>query len=87
MKSQELTIRDIFLAACAIRSGPERLDYLRRACGENLAMLRKVEALLRADEVAGSFLALPTSESDPAGNEPGSDRTRRYETANALAML
>ena len=76
MNSQQLTARDIFLAAREIQPGPERLGYLRRACGKNLALLSKVEALLRADESAGTFLVLSTADLDPGGSEPGSDPTQ-----------
>lgn len=70
MNTQRLTARDLFLAARAIRSESERLDYLRRACGDNLALLRKIEALLRADASAGLFLALPSSDPDVSGGDP-----------------
>src|SRR5262249_18547453 len=51
--------KDIFLAAEQI--GPrEREEYLRAACGGDAVLRRRVEALLRQHEHAGSFLEPPT---------------------------
>ena len=47
----------IFTAARAIRVPGERIAYLNGACGDNLSLRKKVEALLRADAQAGVFLA------------------------------
>lgn len=75
MNSPQHTARDIFLAARAIESGPQRLSYLRRACGADRALLSRVEALLRADEAAGAFLALPAAEPDAGDGDPESGDT------------
>lgn len=76
MTSQQLIAREIFLAARAIPSGPERLGYLHGACAKNPALLKRVEALLRADKSAGAFLALSAAELDPGGIEPELDETQ-----------
>ncbi|MCY3002487.1 MAG: serine/threonine protein kinase, partial [Planctomycetota bacterium] len=38
----------------------QRATFLLGACGKDVALRSKVEALLKADVEAGSFLALPT---------------------------
>src|SRR5262245_33848249 len=55
----------IFTAARAIRVPGERIAYLNGACGGNLALRKKVEALLRADEQAGAFLAEESARTKP----------------------
>ena len=55
--SQTQRLRAIFTAARKIPTGRERADYLTQACGEDSVLLRKVEALLQAENEAESFLA------------------------------
>jgi WD40 repeat protein/serine/threonine protein kinase/tetratricopeptide (TPR) repeat protein len=50
---------ELFAAALEIDAPAERSVYLDRACGGDDAMRARVEALLRAHEQAGSFLAGP----------------------------
>src|SRR6516162_2272233 len=50
---------DLFAAALEIAAPDERSAYLDRACGDDDALRARVEALLRAHEQAGSFLAAP----------------------------
>ncbi|MCZ6734734.1 MAG: hypothetical protein O7C65_02975, partial [Planctomycetota bacterium] len=54
----------VFHEARAIESPSERDGYLRGACGSDVALRSKVEALLQADAEAGSFLASASNEGD-----------------------
>ena len=49
----------IFKAAYKIKSSTKRMDYLKRACGNDTNLLARVKALLKAHEEAGSFLEVP----------------------------
>ena len=64
-----------------------RAAYLEEACGEDHALRERVEALLRATEIAGDFLEHPPTgltESDPSTvmatgfHEQAGDRIGRY---------
>jgi len=48
--------REIFEAALDIASAEGRLGYLKGACGQDAALLARVQALLRAHEAPESFL-------------------------------
>ena len=48
--------RAIFEAALDIASAEGRLAYLKGACGEDAALLARVQALLRAHEAPEGFL-------------------------------
>src|SRR5262249_57913476 len=50
---------ELFAAALEIDVPAERSAYLDRACGGDDALRARIEALLRAYERAGSFLAAP----------------------------
>jgi serine/threonine protein kinase/WD40 repeat protein len=50
---------ELFAAALEIDDPDARSDYLDRGCGGDDVMRARVEALLRAHEQAGSFLAAP----------------------------
>ena len=63
--------RDIFEAVYEL-SGDERLRALRSACGQDAALLSRVEELLRANADAGGFLGTPTW---PAGVETATAST------------
>src|SRR5262245_49992359 len=54
-----MTERDIFLAVIDLPDQASRSAYLDMVCGEDLALRKKVEGLLRSHESAGSFLAAP----------------------------
>ena len=55
----------------------ERAVFLDGACGNDAALRSKVEALLKADAEAGSFLASGThSVEAPSGVESGRDADR-----------
>ena len=51
--------REIFTAASDRYSPEERKAYLDEACGDDLELRRRVEALLQSHEDAGSFLERP----------------------------
>src|SRR5215813_188578 len=61
----------------------ERVTFLDRACAEDEALRRKIEALLKSNERAGAFLDQPVVRlgegrvKAPAGEKPG-DRVDRY---------
>jgi len=59
-----LSAEQIFSEACEMPPA-EREAYLKGACGNDLALRSKVEALLEADAEAGSFLASATDDDDP----------------------
>jgi serine/threonine protein kinase/tetratricopeptide (TPR) repeat protein len=56
-----MTERDLFIAALQKDDPGQRRDYLREVCGSNLALLVRVEGLLRVYEDADSFLESPPS--------------------------
>jgi serine/threonine protein kinase/tetratricopeptide (TPR) repeat protein len=69
--------RDIFIGALQSEDPGERRAYLDEACGDDQALRRRVEALLRVAEQAGSFLESPppspvgTTAEAPAGEGTG----------------
>jgi tetratricopeptide (TPR) repeat protein/serine/threonine protein kinase len=71
--------RELFMAALQIEDTAGRSAYLDRACGGELALRRRVEALLAAFEQAGSFLQQPaggpgaTSDASHPGPASGND--------------
>jgi len=56
MSSEHLDEEQIFKAALKIASGSERQAYLKQVCGEDEALLNRVEVLLEALTGAGDFL-------------------------------
>lgn len=73
------------------RSGPERLEFLDSACGEDTALRAEVESLLHSFEVAGSFMETPAVESaaeslihDRGQLKPG-QQIKHYEIVNHIA--
>lgn len=74
---------EIFTEALQLPAG-ERSAFLDRVCAENESLRRKIEALLRSNERAGSFLEEPPTasisekrENLPVGEKPG-DQIGRY---------
>ena len=47
---------EIFMAALDFPSGPDRLAYLDRCCGDDVALRKRVEQLLAAAGMEDSFL-------------------------------
>src|SRR5438128_4867823 len=72
MSAEFQRVKEIFLAAVEKISPEERAAYLRAACGEDAALLRQVEALLRRHEQAGSFLEPPALDPQATGDVPPS---------------
>src|SRR5262245_45874484 len=71
----------IFLAALEKAPGPERRAFLDEACGGDEAQRRRVERLLKVDEVEGILEQGPegvTVPDGPAGERPG-DLVGPYE--------
>jgi hypothetical protein len=59
--NQELAnVERLFDAVLELASPAERADYLARACGDDAALRRRVEDLLRAHDTAGQFLSPET---------------------------
>jgi WD40 repeat protein len=67
----------IFCAAIKLKSVEERRAYIKGACGDDIDLLSRVEALLEAHEQAGDFLDAPpvnqgvTLDSPPGIDGPG----------------
>ncbi len=54
----------IFYAALKLKSQAERNAYIKAACGHNINLLNRVEALLKAHYTEDSFLEVPALEPD-----------------------
>lgn len=59
MTEQQLNVESIFDHAVEIDLPEQRQAYLDEACGKDEPLRRRIEALLRADRDAGSFLEKP----------------------------
>ncbi len=59
MMTDPQSVEGLFVAALAKRSAEERETFLQEACGDDAERRRRVEALLRAYDDAGSFLEHP----------------------------
>src|SRR5262245_20843823 len=64
MATQAPNPKAIFDAAVEIMSAAERQVYLDKACGQRPELRKRIEALLRAYEQAGSFLESPAAPPD-----------------------
>jgi tetratricopeptide (TPR) repeat protein len=62
MSAEFKRVKEIFLAALERQSPAGRAAFLAEACGDDEALRRQVEALLRKHEQAGSFLESPPGE-------------------------
>ena len=71
-----LSAEQMFSEACRMQAG-EREAYLKGACGDDLALRSMVEALLKADADAGSFLASSTEDVNPDATVPMSGQGLR----------
>ena len=69
MANWDPRVNEIFLQAIEAGSPAERVAILEGSCRDDVDLRRKVEALLRAHEGAGSFLDRPAPElaADPVG--------------------
>src|SRR5436305_13885960 len=71
--------KEIFEQALDITTAEERLRFLTSACGQDAALLARVQALLLADESGESFLPeQPNATVVPVTEKPG-DRIGRYK--------
>ena len=73
--------REIFEAALDIASAEGRLGYLKGACGQDAALLARVQALLHAHEAPESFLPEQPKEGATVSivTEKAGDRIGRYK--------
>jgi serine/threonine protein kinase len=60
------SVEGVFLAALGHATPAERAAFLDEACGDDATRRRRVEALLRAYDDAGSFLEQPAVRVDPS---------------------
>jgi serine/threonine protein kinase/Flp pilus assembly protein TadD len=67
-------IKTIFGHALGLSSPEERAAYLQQACAEDLALRAEIEALLQADQDAGSFLGEHEPRSVATINDPITER-------------
>src|SRR5262245_18342532 len=82
MRREQHSAEEIFTAARAMADPGERENYLRGACGSDLALRARIDALLKADADAGSFLAdakgQQIAELDDAGANGDPDATAAH---------
>src|SRR5436853_5685970 len=71
--------KEIFVQALDITPTEERLRFLTSACGNDAALLARVQALLRADESGESFLPEQPKATVVAITEKPGDRIGRYK--------
>ena len=62
--------RDIFIAALEKEDVTQRAAYLDQACGDDVALCRRVNVLLRTHEQAASFLDSPAPDIFATIDEP-----------------
>src|SRR5260221_1330193 len=62
MDCGEQQVERLFLEALQHADPGERAQFLDRTCGDDLQLRKSVEALLRANEKAGTFLDGPPTE-------------------------
>ena len=71
MESAQQRLREILAEAIARTDPAERAAYLGKACGEDLALRSKIEALIRAYEQHGDALEQPLGIASPVIEGPG----------------
>ena len=71
--------KEIFEQALDITPAEERLRFLTNACGQDAALLARVQALLRADESGESFLPEQPKATVGAITEKPGARIGRYK--------
>src|SRR5260370_3338386 len=76
--------RSIFLATLDRGDPQQRQQYLAEACGDDVELRQRVEALLRSHEAAGSFLGTPVAAQVAAAGAPTSDTPSSPGTAETL---
>jgi len=84
MNEEPKDIKSIFAEALEKKTAKERAAYLDKACGKDVNLRSKVEALLKAHDEAGDFLQVPaldakvTLDESPLTEKPGT-RIGRYK--------
>ena len=74
MNAQQRTEEAIFKAAIKLTSPPERVAYVKQACGSDADLLARLETLLQAHDGADGFLEAPPLDWDTAlDNSPLSE--------------
>ena len=79
MANRQLDEEAIFHIARQIDKPSVRSDYLQQACGDNTALLARVEALVEVHEQEGDFLQsaasepAPTVDAEPISERPGTE--------------
>src|SRR5438132_268026 len=92
MATDPHTVKAVFLAAVEKTTPEERAAYLEEVCGNDAALRRRVEALLRVHDRPGSFLERPAvgrivpsngmlGESGPVARALGSSPAAARKTA------
>jgi serine/threonine protein kinase/tetratricopeptide (TPR) repeat protein len=77
-------VKAVFLAALDRADPRERDALLRDACGDDTALRRQVEALLRQHEAPGSFLGPPAA--DPAATDAPSPDTEAAKATGGASV-
>lgn len=78
--------REIFPAALKIDDPAESALYLKQACGENVALLHKVEGLLKSIP-NDSFLESPASDKMETVAEPASPDGNSISSVDSLGTI
>ena len=73
MAAAKLDEQALFLAARGLAGADARRDYMREACGDDHALRRRVEALLRVDGEDGEFLRSPAEGVGPDWAAPAAE--------------
>ena len=85
MSNQQHHEKTIFNAALQLPDGEARTAYLKEACGDDLPLRMRVEALLRDHPEVGSFMENPpTVVVDAAARANTADSTEQGLTAGTL---
>ncbi len=75
----------IFTEALALPDARERADYVRRACGSDQDLRRRIESLLQEHERSGGFLDVPALE--PRGLIGGTNRKPQRRRGRCWGFL
>ena len=87
MPSDQQRVKAIFDEAAEIAGPEDRAAYLEGACGGNDELRRKIDALLRALDVAGSLLESPPDlgATSPRSGEPTKSPTLAFPSGEPIA--
>ncbi len=83
MDARERLAEEIFKEALDLAPG-ERSELIARRCGEDLALLQRVESLLSSLEAAGDFLGGAAARTGPEDEEREGARIGRYRLGRLL---